>query len=205
MAPKKGKKGKKEEEWPSDKDDKLLEEKMKNLMKVESDDNGEDVRSASKPNSKPKKGKNKKKGFKMENSEDDASSSSTEDKEEKSKPKSKGKGKKGTKKNAKEEQDDSDHDDSNSENDGGDDESEDDQPKKTVPIVHLEDVYITGLCAASCHLRREHNKGFKARKMEKPPLSQYQIQVSYLKCQQFFKKYSLLNFLYYLHSNKSHC
>jgi len=132
MAPKKGKKGKKEEEWPSDKDDKLLEEKMKNLMKVESDDNGEDVRSASKPSSKPKKGKNKKKGFKMENSEDDASSSSTEDKEEKSKPKSKGKGKKGTKKNAKEEQDDSDHDESNSENDGGDDESEDDQPKKVL-------------------------------------------------------------------------
>jgi beta-1,3-galactosyltransferase 1 len=52
------------------------------------------------------------------------------------------------------------------------------EKSKTVPIVHLEDVYITGLCAASCHLRREHNKGFKARKMEKPPLSQYQIQLS---------------------------
>ena len=31
-----------------------------------------------------------------------------------------------------------------------------------IPIVHLEDVYITGLCASSCHLRCEHDKGFKA-------------------------------------------
>jgi len=48
------------------------------------------------------------------------------------------------------------------------------EKSKTTPIVHLEDVYITGLCAASCHLRREHNKGFKARKMEK--IAEYQIQ-----------------------------
>jgi len=50
------------------------------------------------------------------------------------------------------------------------------QKSKTIPIVHLEDVYITGLCAASCHLRREHNKGFKARKMEK--INEYNIQLS---------------------------
>lgn len=47
---------------------------------------------------------------------------------------------------------------------------------KTIPIVHLEDVYITGLCASSCHLRREHDKGFKARPMDK--ISEYQIQAS---------------------------
>ena len=47
---------------------------------------------------------------------------------------------------------------------------------QTIPIVHLEDVYITGLCASSCHLRREHDKGFKARPMDK--ISEYQIQVS---------------------------
>ena len=129
MAPKKGKKGKKEEEWPADKEDKLLEEKMKNLMKVESDDNGDDIRTAPKPSSKSKRVKNKKKGFRMEDSEDGASSSSNEDREEKSKPKSKGKGKKGTKKNTKEVQDDSD-DESNSENDGGDDDSENEEPKK---------------------------------------------------------------------------
>ena len=46
---------------------------------------------------------------------------------------------------------------------------------QTIPIVHLEDVYITGLCASSCHLRREHDKGFKARPMDK--ISDYQIQV----------------------------
>ena len=46
---------------------------------------------------------------------------------------------------------------------------------QTIPIVHLEDVYITGLCASSCHLRREHDKGFKARPMDK--ISEYQIQV----------------------------
>jgi len=47
---------------------------------------------------------------------------------------------------------------------------------KTIPIVHLEDVYITGLCASSCHLRREHDKGFKARPMDK--ISEYQLQTS---------------------------
>jgi len=45
---------------------------------------------------------------------------------------------------------------------------------KTIPIVHLEDVYITGLCASSCHLRREHDKGFKARPMDK--ISEYKLQ-----------------------------
>ena len=46
---------------------------------------------------------------------------------------------------------------------------------QTIPIVHLEDVYITGLCASSCHLRREHDKGFKARPMDK--ISEYKLQV----------------------------
>jgi len=46
----------------------------------------------------------------------------------------------------------------------------------TIPIVHLEDVYITGLCASSCHLRREHDKGFKARPMDK--ISEYKLQTS---------------------------
>ena len=31
------------------------------------------------------------------------------------------------------------------------------------PIVHLEDVYITGLCAAECNIRRISYPGFKAR------------------------------------------
>lgn len=50
------------------------------------------------------------------------------------------------------------------------------QKSKIIPIVHLEDVYITGLCASSCHLRREHDKGFKARPMDK--IEAYQIQMS---------------------------
>lgn len=50
------------------------------------------------------------------------------------------------------------------------------QKSKTIPIVHLEDVYITGLCASSCHLRREHDKGFKARPMDK--IEDYKIQMS---------------------------
>jgi len=50
------------------------------------------------------------------------------------------------------------------------------QKSKSIPIVHLEDVYITGLCASSCHLRREHDKGFKARPMDK--IEEYQIQMS---------------------------
>lgn len=49
---------------------------------------------------------------------------------------------------------------------------------KTIPIVHLEDVYITGLCAESCNLRRKHNRGFHARKMENPPLSQYKLKLT---------------------------
>ena len=35
---------------------------------------------------------------------------------------------------------------------------------QTVSIIHLEDVYITGLCALKCHLKRIHHAGFKARK-----------------------------------------
>lgn len=39
------------------------------------------------------------------------------------------------------------------------------EKSKVIPIIHLEDVYITGLCAARCHFRREHHRGFKARKL----------------------------------------
>ena len=35
---------------------------------------------------------------------------------------------------------------------------------QTVSIIHLEDVYITGLCALKCNLKRIHHAGFKARK-----------------------------------------
>ena len=33
-----------------------------------------------------------------------------------------------------------------------------------VSIIHLEDVYITGLCALKCNIRRIHHQGFKARR-----------------------------------------
>ena len=33
--------------------------------------------------------------------------------------------------------------------------------KWVTALVDLEDVYVTGLCASSCHLRCEHDKGFK--------------------------------------------
>ena len=36
------------------------------------------------------------------------------------------------------------------------------EKSKSIPLNHLEDVYITGLCASSCHLKRLNNKGFKA-------------------------------------------
>ena len=50
-----------------------------------------------------------------------------------------------------------------------------------VSIIHLEDVYITGLCALNCHLRRIHHEGFKARKesIPKMTLSQFDVLIHY--------------------------
>ena len=42
---------------------------------------------------------------------------------------------------------------------------------QTISFIHLEDVYITGLCALKCHLKRVHHSGFKARKNAAPQLS----------------------------------
>ena len=54
-----------------------------------------------------------------------------------------------------------------------------------IAIIHLEDVYITGLCAASCHIRREHHKGFKARR--DPEIDAYNLTVN-----SFFKSLKMI-------------
>ena len=40
------------------------------------------------------------------------------------------------------------------------------EQSKTIPLIFLEDAYITGLCAFACGLRRLNNLGFKAQPME---------------------------------------
>ena len=52
---------------------------------------------------------------------------------------------------------------------------------QTVSIIHLEDVYITGLCALKCHLKRVHHVGFKARKdsLSKLSISPLDILIHY--------------------------
>ena len=47
---------------------------------------------------------------------------------------------------------------------------------KSIPIIHLEDVYITGICAHFCKIPREHHKGFRAKRM-KNGLQNYKIKV----------------------------
>ena len=51
-----------------------------------------------------------------------------------------------------------------------------------VSIIHLEDVYITGLCAVKCHIRRINHEGFKARKnsMSNMVLSTSDILIHYV-------------------------
>ena len=51
-----------------------------------------------------------------------------------------------------------------------------------VSIIQLEDVYITGLCAVKCHIRRIHHQGFKARQNSLPEmvLSMSDILVHYV-------------------------
>ena len=53
---------------------------------------------------------------------------------------------------------------------------------QTVSIIHLEDVYITGLCALKCHLKRIHHVGFKARKDSTTELSisAYDVLIHYV-------------------------
>ena len=50
-----------------------------------------------------------------------------------------------------------------------------------VSIIHLEDVYITGLCALKCNIRRIHHRGFKARRDANPEkiLSQSDVVLHY--------------------------
>ena len=54
---------------------------------------------------------------------------------------------------------------------------------QVISIIHLEDVYITGLCALKCHLKRIHHPGFKARKyahLNDIVLSRYDILTHYV-------------------------
>jgi hypothetical protein len=36
-----------------------------------------------------------------------------------------------------------------------------------IPLIHLEDVYLTGLCAEACKISRKHHSGFKPRGLDK--------------------------------------
>merc|ERR1712173_177999 len=85
MPPKKGKKGKNaKDDWDDNEAEKQLEEKMKNLMKVEAGDEDEN-KVVNQP--KAKKGQKKKKGFVIQDSESDKDSDE-ESEEEKPKKKS---------------------------------------------------------------------------------------------------------------------
>lgn len=142
MGPKKGKKGKKTDDW-SDNDDaeKKLEEKMKNLMKVEANDEDSDGSApiVSKPSNKDKK--KKKKGFKMEEQQSDESSEMNDesDEETSSKKKSKsskgskgGKSKKSSSKSRAHESESDNEDEENKDSDEEDDESKEIEPKKVL-------------------------------------------------------------------------
>lgn len=144
MGPKKGKKGKNaKDDWEDKDEDKLLEEKMKNLMKVEDDDGGSDDNSAA-AKAVPKKpgkkdNKKKKKGFKIEDSEDEQDKEESDNQEEEVEE-SKPKGKKATKKPAKSkktvdtdsENDSKDNDDEEEGSDNDDEEVQEDKPKKIL-------------------------------------------------------------------------
>eukprot|EP00094_Tigriopus_californicus_P009847 TCALIF_09494-PA protein Name:"Similar to Abcf1 ATP-binding cassette sub-family F member 1 (Rattus norvegicus)" AED:0.12 eAED:0.12 QI:0/0/0/0.85/1/1/7/0/779 len=89
MPPKKGKKGKKQDdEWPDDEQDKIIEEKMKNLLVGggQEPDVSEDQVAASNlpsgPSGKASKGKKKKKGFVMAMSDEDEARSGPDDQDE---------------------------------------------------------------------------------------------------------------------------
>ena len=47
------------------------------------------------------------------------------------------------------------------------------EQSKSIPLVFLEDAYITGLCGFACGLRRLNNVGFKAQLMEN--ITNYQL------------------------------
>lgn len=124
MAPKKGKKGKKQDdEWPDDEQDKKIEEKMKNLMVADDPEVSQDQEGIASNPVKANKGKNKKKkGFVMPESEDegqDHSPDQEQDHEGKSKEskesKAKKKDKKGKKSKDKDEEEDSENDDTEDE------------------------------------------------------------------------------------------
>ena len=54
---------------------------------------------------------------------------------------------------------------------------------QVVPIVHLEDVYMTGLCAHACNIRRTSHPGFKARVgSASEPLRPQDIVIHYAGC-----------------------
>ena len=36
-----------------------------------------------------------------------------------------------------------------------------------ISLIHLEDVYLTGLCAEACKIARKHHSGFKPRGLDK--------------------------------------
>ena len=137
MPPKKGKKGKNaKDDWDDNDAEKQLEEKMKNLMKVEAGD--EDESEVVAQPSKAKKGQKKKKGFVIQNSDSDKESA-PESEDEKPKKKTGKANKKASKKSSKKIQEDSDQDSDRDDSDaGGDSEEEADEEEVKKPMSHKE-------------------------------------------------------------------